>query len=139
MWRRLPKLIVFLALAQAPIPAQNGPSADENLSKRVDDIFQKMDTTVSPGCALSVMRDGRIIYERGYGMADLDHDIPITTGTVFHVASISKQFTATAILLLAQEGKLSLDSSGTRPSWCAMHPRCTGLTSAHRERPSGRG
>ena len=68
-----------------------------------------MDTTVSPGCALSVIRDHKIIYERGYGMADLDHNIPITPESVFHVASMSKQFTAAAILLLAQEGKLSLD------------------------------
>jgi CubicO group peptidase (beta-lactamase class C family) len=75
----------------------------------VDAIFQKMDSTVSPGCALSVIKDGKIIYERGYGMADLDHNVPITPSTVFHVASMSKQFTAASILLLAQQGKLSLD------------------------------
>jgi CubicO group peptidase (beta-lactamase class C family) len=55
------------------------------------------------------MKDGQIAYKRGYGMADLDHDVPITPESVFHVASISKQFTAMAILLLAQDGKLSLD------------------------------
>jgi CubicO group peptidase (beta-lactamase class C family) len=55
------------------------------------------------------MKDGQIIYKRGYGMADLDHDVPITPETIFHVASISKQFTAAAILLLAHGGKLSLD------------------------------
>jgi CubicO group peptidase (beta-lactamase class C family) len=75
----------------------------------VDKVFAEWDSTVSPGCALSVIKDGKIIYKRGYGMADLDHDIPISPETVFHVASISKQFTAAAILLLAQEGKLSLD------------------------------
>ena len=75
----------------------------------VDKVFAEWDSTVSPGCALSVIKDGKIIYKRGYGMADLDHDIPINSETVFHVASISKQFTAAAILLLAQEGKLSLD------------------------------
>lgn len=76
---------------------------------KVDALFQKMDTTISPGCALSVIRDHKIIYERGYGMADLDHNIPITPATIFHVASMSKQFTAASILLLAQQGKLSLD------------------------------
>jgi len=75
----------------------------------VDKIFAQWDSTVSPGCALSVMQDGHIVYERVYGMANLDHDIPIRPDTVFHVASISKQFTAAAILLLAQEHKLSLD------------------------------
>jgi len=55
------------------------------------------------------MKDGRILYERGYGMADLDHDVKITPATVFHVGSMSKQFTAAAILMLAQQGKISLD------------------------------
>jgi len=78
-------------------------------SAKVDAIFQKMDTRVTPGCALSVMRDGKIVYERGYGMANLDYDAPVTPTTVFHVASMSKQFTAASIILLAQQGKLSLD------------------------------
>lgn len=92
-----------LVAAQAPKPEP------ENLTAKVDAIFQKMDSTVSPGCALSVMKDGKIIYERGYGMADLDHNVSITPTTVFHVASMSKQFTAASILLLAQQGKISLD------------------------------
>src|ERR1035438_3209018 len=75
----------------------------------VDHIFEKWDKPASPGCALSVMKDGHIIYKRGYGMADLDHDVPITPSSVFHVASVSKQFTAASIVMLAQEGKLSLD------------------------------
>ena len=89
--------------------AQNAPQSPDSPTKRVDELFQNMDTTVSPGCALAVMKDSRIIYERGYGMADLDHNIPITPKTVFHVASMSKQFTAASVLMLAQEGKLSLD------------------------------
>ena len=96
-------LLSFSLLAQTP------PPAAENLPARVDSLFQKMDSTVSPGCALSVMKEGKIIYERGYGMADLDHNVPNTPTTVFHVASMSKQFTAASILLLAQQGKLSLD------------------------------
>jgi CubicO group peptidase (beta-lactamase class C family) len=91
------------------LPAQAPPAADESPAAKTDEIFRKMDTTVTPGCALSVMKDGKIIYERGYGMADLDHDVPITPHTVFHVASMSKQFTAASIVMLAQEGKLSLD------------------------------
>jgi CubicO group peptidase (beta-lactamase class C family) len=79
------------------------------MASQVDQIFEKYDHSNSPGCALSVMRGGRIVYTRGYGMADLDHDIAITSESVFHVASMSKQFTAAAIVLLAQDGKLSLD------------------------------
>jgi CubicO group peptidase (beta-lactamase class C family) len=96
-----------LTLAQDAPAAKNEASRD--LHQQVDKVFAKWDSTVSPGCALSVIKDGQIIYKRGYGMADLDHDIPITPETVFHVASISKQFTAGAIILLAQEGKISLD------------------------------
>jgi CubicO group peptidase (beta-lactamase class C family) len=89
--------------------AQSAPALADKPETRIDALFQKMNTSVSPGCALSVIRDHKIIYERGYGMADLDHNIPITPATVFHVASMSKQFTAASILLLAQQGKLSLD------------------------------
>jgi CubicO group peptidase (beta-lactamase class C family) len=99
----------LICLLSASCAAQSAPAPAEKPEAKVDALFQKMDTAISPGCALSVIRDHRIIYERGYGMADLDHNIPITPATVFHVASMSKQFTATSILLLAQEGKLSLD------------------------------
>jgi CubicO group peptidase (beta-lactamase class C family) len=100
-------LAPVLTLAQdAPAASNKGP---RDLHQQVDKVFAKWDSTISPGCALSVIKDGQIIYKRGYGMADLDHDIPIRPETVFHVASISKQFTAAAIILLAQEGKISLD------------------------------
>ena len=95
--------IAFLwvaTVARTQTPA--APAAD--LTARVDRIFEKWNRTDSPGCALSVMKDGRIIYKHGYGMADLDHNVTITPSTVFHVASMSKQFTAASIVLLAQEG-----------------------------------
>jgi CubicO group peptidase (beta-lactamase class C family) len=78
-------------------------------SHQVDKIFAKWDKPDSPGCALGVYKDGQIVYKHGYGMADLNDDVPITPATVFHVASMSKQFTAASIVLLAQQGKLSLD------------------------------
>ena len=99
----------LLCLLTASFAGQSAPASAEKPEAKVDALFKKMDTTISPGCALSVIRDHKIVYERGYGMADLDHNIPITPTTVFHVASMSKQFTAASILLLAQEGKLSLD------------------------------
>jgi CubicO group peptidase (beta-lactamase class C family) len=106
---KLHALTLFLIFIQAPLWAQTAAPAGESPEAQVDEIFEKMDRTVSPGCALSVMKDGRIIYERGYGMADLDHNVTITPTTVFHVASMSKQFTDASIVMLAQEGKLSLD------------------------------
>ena len=74
-------------------------SAD--IAGRVDKIFQKWNRTDSPGCALSVMKDGGIVYKHAYGMADLDHNVALTPSSVFHVASMSKQFTAASIVLLA--------------------------------------
>jgi CubicO group peptidase (beta-lactamase class C family) len=82
-----------------------------NQSGAVNKLFEQWDTPSSPGCAVAVMKGGRIVYEHGYGMADLNHDTKVTPATIFDVGSIAKQFTATAILLLAQEGKLSLDDS----------------------------
>ena len=103
-WTRtllLPILLAGQAGTQSPPPAD--PAA------QVDKLFERWNRTSSPGCALAVMKDGRILYKRGYGMADLDHDVVINPASMFHVASVSKQFTAASILLLAQEGKLSLD------------------------------
>src|SRR5262245_5338632 len=75
----------------------------------IDTVFRTWDTSDSPGCALGVVQDGVLAYARGYGLANLEYGIPITPASVFHVASVSNQFTATAIALLAREGKLTLD------------------------------
>jgi CubicO group peptidase (beta-lactamase class C family) len=91
-------LITSMAVAQT----------DEKLTQRIDSIFNRWDKTNSPGCALAVVKDGKIIYKRGYGMSNLEYNLAITPGSLFHVASISKQFTAAAIQRLAIEGKLSL-------------------------------
>ena len=88
----------------APIAwAQSEPGA------RVDALFAAWDKPDSPGAALAVVRDGEVIYRRAYGQAQLEHAAPNTPRTVFHVASLSKQFTAFAIHLLVQDGKLALD------------------------------
>lgn len=102
-------LVLLSALIQPTAWSQTNATQAERPSAQVDKLFEKMDTTISPGCAVAAMRDGKVLYQRGYGMADLDHDVPIRTDTVFHVASMSKQFTAAAIVMLAQEHKLSLD------------------------------
>jgi len=77
--------------------------------KQVDRLFTSWNNAETPGAAIAVMKDGKIILKKGYGSADLEHDIPIRPSTVFHIASVSKQFTAYAVLLLERDGKLSLD------------------------------
>jgi CubicO group peptidase (beta-lactamase class C family) len=75
----------------------------------IDAIFADFAKPGSPGCALSVIRGGKTLFARGYGLASLEHGVPITPETVFDIGSTSKQFTAASILLLAQDGKLTLD------------------------------
>lgn len=74
----------------------------------VDAIFSKW-TTATPGCAVGVAVGGKPVLLKAYGMADLEHDVPNTADTIFESGSVAKQFTAMAILLLAQDGRLSLD------------------------------
>ena len=81
----------------------------ETLEAKVDQLFAEWNRSDTPGAALAVTRDGEIIYKQGYGTANLEYDIPITTGTIFDIASVSKQFAGFAIATLSHEGKLSLD------------------------------
>src|ERR1700733_13412053 len=101
--------LCVVGIAAVTSGAACGQSVSAEQSKKVDEIFAKWDRTDSPGCALSVMQGGKIIYKHAYGMANLDHERILTTDTKFHVASISKQFTAASIVLLEQDGKLSFD------------------------------
>ena len=100
------KLLTFVCLLLMFCCAVAQP--DEKLTRRIDSIFSRWDETNSPGCALAIVKDGKILYKRGYGMSNLEYNLAITPGSLFHVASISKQFTAAAIQRLALEGKLSL-------------------------------
>jgi CubicO group peptidase (beta-lactamase class C family) len=90
------------------IPYPKGPTVTTPTAA-IDALFAEWDKPDSPGCALAVIRDGEITYQRGYGMADLENNTPITPDSVFYIASVSKQFTAASVLLLAQSGALSLD------------------------------
>jgi D-alanyl-D-alanine carboxypeptidase len=77
---------------------------------RVDDYIKKqMQRQHIPGLSLAIVRDGKILKARGYGLANVEMNVPATPSTVYQLASVTKQFTATAIMLLAQEGKISLD------------------------------
>lgn len=76
---------------------------------KVDLLFAEWDNPDSPGAAVTIIQDEEVIYEKCFGSANLDYNIPISSSTVFNAASVSKQFTAFAIAMLAAEGKLSLD------------------------------
>lgn len=85
------------------------PASADDRADAINSFFAAYDKAGSPGCAVAVVHRGEVIHRRGYGRAQLEWDAPITPKTVFHVASVAKQFTAMAVCLLAEEGRLSLD------------------------------
>ena len=107
--RRAVALVTALVLVPAAVDAQQIVGLRDARALRTDSVFRRFDRTDSPGCAVGVYQDGALLYGRGYGMASLELGVPLTTRSVLDVGSISKQFTAMAILLLQQEGKLSLE------------------------------
>lgn len=98
-----------LSMVALPIVPRDAGAQTASAELAVDSVFADVNLATMPGCAVSVMRDGALVYERAYGMANLEYGIPITPQSVFHVASVSKQFTAMAIELLVNEGRVSWD------------------------------
>lgn len=106
---------LLVALAPGGAPGSHGRLAAQRVASvvdvrdAVDEVFAEYDRTDSPGCALGVVHDGSLAYARGFGMANLDYGIAIDGRSVFRTGSLSKQFTAAAVVLAAREGALSLD------------------------------
>jgi CubicO group peptidase (beta-lactamase class C family) len=91
-------------MSEQTITTQEADSPNE----KVDTLFSEWDQPHTPGCAIAIIQNGEIVYSRGYGMANLDYDIPISIDSVFDIASTSKQFVALSVAILARQGKLSL-------------------------------
>jgi len=112
-WRRtfggrtaLGFLLIFLLRSAS---AGYAGTSDEKSAAAVDEVFGDLTKSGSPGCALGVYRDGKIIYAKGYGLANVEENVAITPQSVFDIGSTSKQFTAASILLLEKQGKLSVN------------------------------
>ena len=93
-------LALFISLSLIKIEAQSSAKAP-SIEEKIDKIFAEWDNIESPGATVAVAKDGKIVFSKGYGAANLEYDIPNTPSTIFHIASVSKQFTAFSILLLA--------------------------------------
>lgn len=103
------RILVAAALAVVSAGTAAGRQAASPVTEsQIDAVFARW-TNETPGCAVGVSKDGRPVVQKAYGMADLEHDAPNRPDTIFEAGSVSKQFTAAAVLLLAQDGKLSLD------------------------------
>ena len=101
-------LAVLLALAASTATAEL--ASLKTISQAVEKHFIDLDRNDVPGCAVGYARDGKLIYQSQFGMANLEHDIAIDATTVFRIGSTSKQFVATSIAMLSLQGKLDLDA-----------------------------
>jgi len=117
-------LCLLLALSPA-LRSQTPPPS--RFKEQVDRMFQERFTTSAPGAAVVVTLKGEPIFLKGYGLADVEHNIPITPDTKFNLASVTKQFVAFAVLLLEKEGKLGLDDDVRKhlPELPAFSPAVT--------------
>jgi CubicO group peptidase (beta-lactamase class C family) len=98
-------IVVFICILLSNPPAYS--TEDNNLSKAIDSLFDNREGR--PGCAVGVINNGEYIHKRGYGLANLEHNISIDENSIFRIGSISKQFTAMAIAILEEQGLLAFD------------------------------
>lgn len=122
-----------ILLLMAVVTAMAGCATDRTarLSAELDGIFQPLFPEDGPGAAVLVVKDGCLVYDRCFGLADLETKAPVTDSTMFNICSVSKQFSAVALLKLAGEGKLSLSDPVSKyfPQWKA--PFFRQITLAH--------
>ena len=101
----------FLIIAGLLLTVITTHAQDNQLEKKLDSLLTGNFTPAQPGCEVLVARHGQIIYKKAFGSANLELNVPMNTGMVFNLASITKQFTAVAILQLQEQGKISLHDS----------------------------
>ena len=102
-------LLLILVIIGSSLPSLYSQSLPDSMIKKIDLLFRKWDNDNTPGCSVGIIRNDSILFAKGYGMANLEYGVPIKPETIFHMASVSKQFTAYAIALLAKQGKLKID------------------------------
>ncbi|HEB34903.1 hypothetical protein LCGC14_1217460 [marine sediment metagenome] len=100
---------LVLVASAALIQEKKKEKPRSTVEAKIDKIFAGFAKPESPGAAVAVLKEGMVVFRKGYGSAQLEYKIPITPSTIFHVASVSKQFTAMAITMLEAQGKLSVD------------------------------
>ena len=106
-------LVILSSVASRSVRVQAAAVPDGAIAK-IDAIVQKgLDEKVA-SYAVGVMKDGRLVLARGYGLADVENNVPATAETVYRLGSITKQFTSMAIMQLAEAGKLSIDDELTK-------------------------
>jgi len=100
--------IIYLLIAASSISPLGYAQSWRDTVLQIEKIFERY-KPLNPGAQFAIGRNGKVIYSKAWGMADLEHNVPLTTESISEAGSVSKQFTAAAILLLEQQGKLSLN------------------------------
>jgi CubicO group peptidase (beta-lactamase class C family) len=107
--KKLPVSVALILLLSIAACAQDG------VTTKVDEYIRtEMQAQQIPGLALAVLKDGQIVIAKGYGLANVEHQVPVKPETIFQSGSTGKQFTATAVMMLVEEGKLSLEDKITK-------------------------
>ena len=128
MTRRVFALAMMFILAM-PVAGVGGQSNAPD-GRRIDSLFAQYTRGTTPGASVAVVRDGKILFSKGYGFANLEHRAPITPATVFDVASVSKQFAGLAVAMLVTEGRVKLtDDISTSRRWAMSGIRSPSATS----------
>ncbi|MEO5894006.1 MAG: serine hydrolase domain-containing protein [Ferruginibacter sp.] len=109
MKKQLRKCVLGMLLSIIVITELPAQAIPDSIAKKIDSLFAKWNSTNTPGCTIGIVRNDSLIYAKGYGLANLEYGVINTPATIFHMASVSKQFTAMSIVLLAKQGKLQLD------------------------------
>jgi len=107
------RLIITTLVVAMTALAKSGPALDAQRVAQIESLFRDYSQVNAPGCAVMVIRDGKPILAKGFGLADLQHKTPCTTNTNFRLASVTKQFTAMAVMMLVERKKLMLDEKLT--------------------------
>jgi CubicO group peptidase (beta-lactamase class C family) len=111
-------LLIFAAWLEGRLvagePLPNGTVLTPVLSAKIDALFAPWNKPMSPGMAVAVISNGLVLHQRGYGMANLEQHIPITSATVFDAASVAKQFTGMALAMLVKQGAMRMDEDARK-------------------------
>jgi CubicO group peptidase (beta-lactamase class C family) len=127
--RTLKQFAAVLAMTTLLAPALSAMAEMPSPEKEADALFSPLIKANDPGLAVLVAQDGKILFEKGYGLADREHQVAVTPETKFRIGSITKQFTAAAILKLQEEGKLSVNDKLPKYIW--DYPRGDEVTLHH--------
>ena len=106
--RLIVKIVCLLAIAALTIKDAHSQALPDSTVKKIDSLFKQWNNPFVPGCTVGIVINDSLVFSKGYGSANLEYTIANTPATIYHMASVSKQFTAWSIVLLEQQGKLHL-------------------------------